>query len=156
MNNHAYAVIALELEHKCIIDLYTGKYMTDAIYRDVETTYKNGIVMQRADGTYDIFNSNCKAIIDKVNKQEACGLNLIKVSKNNMINVVNIATGKIIIPKWVPANAQLDIVTPNDLIGTFKRKKPGIYIKQQKIDDFGNIASDEQIYVDFNGKSTNI
>lgn len=152
MNNHAYAVIAVEPEHECIVDLYIGKYMTDAIYCDVEA-YKNGIVMQRIDGTYDIFDSNCRTIIDKVDKQISYGSNLIKVSKNNMVNVINIATGKIIIPKWVPAKLQLDIVTLNDTVGTFNHKKPGIYIKRQKFDNFGNIASVEQIYVDFNGNA---
>ena len=153
MNNHAYAVIAVEPEHECIVNLYTGKYMTDAMYCDVETTYKNGIVMQRIDGTYDIFDSNCRTIIDKVDKQISYGSNLLKVSKNNMVNVVNMATGKVIIPKWVPEEMQLDIVTLNDTVGTFNHKKPGIYIKRQKFDDFGNIASVEQIYVDFNGNA---
>jgi hypothetical protein len=153
MNNHAYAVIAVEPEHECIVDMYTGKYMTDAIYRDIETTYRTGIVMHRTDGKYDIFDSNCKTIVDKVDWQEACGPSLIKVSKNNMINVINMATGKIIIPKWVPSKLQLDVVTLNDTVGTFNHKKPGIYINRQKFDDFGNIASVEQIYVDFNGKA---
>lgn len=131
MNNHSYAIIAVEPEHLCVVDLHTGKYMTDAIYRDVKT-YKNGFVMQRIDGKYDIFDSNCKTIIDKVDKQTSYGSRLIKVRKNDMVNVLNMSTGKLIIPKWIPARAQMQIVTPGDSNGTFKHQKPGIYIAQQK------------------------
>jgi hypothetical protein len=153
MNNHAYAVIAVEPEHECIVDMYTGKYMTDAIYRDIETTYRTGIVMHRTDGKYDIFDSNCKMIVDKVDKQTSYGSGLIKVGKNCMVNVVNLATGKLIIPRWISARVQMQIVTPGDSNGTFKHQKPGIYITQRTVDEFGNFASVQQIYFDFNGKA---
>lgn len=153
MNHHACAAIAVEPEHVCIIDLYTGKYMTDAIYSDIETTYRTGIVMRRTDGTYDIFDANFKTIVDKADKQESYGARLIKVRKNDMVNVINMSTGKLIIPKWIPARAQMQIVTPNDSIGTFKHQKPGIYIAQRKVDEFGNFASVQQIYFDFDGKA---
>lgn len=152
MNNHSYAVVADETGHKCVIDLHTGKYMTDAIYNDVEI-YKTGFVMHRTDDKYDIFDSNCKIIVDKLDLQVAYSYNLIKVRKNDMINVINMATGKLIIPKWIPTRAQMEIVTPHNLIGTFKHQKPGIYINQQKLDNFGNIASIEHIYIDFDGKA---
>lgn len=153
MNNHSYAVIAIEPNHKCVVDLHAGKYMTDAIYSDIVTTYKNGFVMHRTDGAFDIFDSNCKTIVDKVNWQESYGPNLIKVRKNDMINVINIATGKIIIPKWVPAKAQIRIVTQADSNGSFNHEKPGIYITQQKFNEFGDRDLVQQIYVDFNGKA---
>lgn len=152
MNNHSYAVVAVEIGHKCVIDLHTGKYMTDAIYNDVEI-YKTGFVMHRTDDKYDIFDSNCKIIVDKLDLKVAYSYNLIKVRKNDMINVINMATGKLIIPKWIPTRAQMEIVTPQDLIGTFNHQKPGIYINQQKLDNFGNIASIEHIYIDFDGKA---
>ena len=152
MNNHSYAIIAVEPEHLCVVDLNTGKYMTDAIYSDIES-YKDGFVMQRIDGKYDIFDSNCKMIIDKVDKQTSYGVGLIKVGKNCMVNVVNLATGKLIIPKWISARAQMQIVTQGDSNGTFKHQKPGIYITQRTVDEFGNFASVQQIYFDFNGKA---
>lgn len=152
MNNHLYAVIAVETGHECVIDLHTGKYMTDAIYNDVEI-YKTGFVMHRTDDKYDIFDSNCKIIVDKLDLKVAYSYNLIKVRKNDMINVINMATGKLIIPKWIPTRAQMEIVTPHNLIGTFNHQKPGIYINQQKLDNFGNIASIEHIYIDFDGKA---
>lgn len=152
MNNHSYAVISVENGHECVIDLHTSKYMTDAIYHDVEAKYKNGFVLHRIDGMYDVFDSDCKIIVDKLDWQDAYSSNLIKVRKNDMINVINMATGKIIMPKWIPSRVQLYIVTPHDSNGTFKHQKPGIYINRQKYDDFGNFASVEQIYIDFNGK----
>ena len=145
-------MITVELNHECVFDLHTGKYMTDAIYHDVEASYKNGFVMHRLDDKYDVFDSNCKLIVDKLDWQDMCGPSLIKVRKNDMINIVNMATGKIIIPKWVSAKSQIQVVTLDDVNGTFKHQKPGIYITQQKFDEFGNISSFEQIYVDFNGK----
>lgn len=152
MNNHSYAIIAVEPEHLCVVDLHTSKYMTDAIYSDVEE-YKNGFVMQRTDGKYDIFDSNCKIIVDKVDKQTSYGSNLMKVGKSCMVNVINMSTGKLIMPRWISARAQMQIVTPGDSNGTFKHQKPGIYITQQTVDEFGNFASVQQIYFDFNGKA---
>lgn len=153
MNNHSYAVIAVETGHECVVDLHTGKYMTDAIYHNVEATYKTGFVMRRTDDKYDVFDSNCKIIVDKLDWQDAYGSRLLKVRKNDMVNVINMSTGKLIIPKWIPARAQMQIVTPGDSNGTFKHQKPGIYITQQKVDEFGNFASIQQIYIDFTGKA---
>lgn len=70
-----------------------------------------------------------------------------------MVNVINMSTGKLIMPRWISARAQMQIVTPGDSNGTFKHQKPGIYITQQTVDEFGNFASVQQIYFDFNGKA---
>ena len=151
MNNHAYAVVAVELKRACVVDMHTGKYMTDAVYSDVEATYTSGFVMRRTDGTYDIFDGNCKTIVDKVNWQDACGPNLIEVHKNNKFNVVNVETGKIIMPVWIPSNVHHYIVTRNDSIGSFHHTKPGIYVTKQDLDDNGNLVTMKQIYIDFDG-----
>ena len=96
MNNHSYAVISVENGHECVIDLHTSKYMTDAIYHDVEAKYKNGFVLHRIDGMYDVFDSDCKIIVDKLDWQDAYSSNLIKVRKNDMINVINMATVRLL------------------------------------------------------------